>query len=337
MKAKSPEDAIRLHPTDRKNMMKHKRRAFIAADPGNGNRVEGFLSLERNANYGAVTFQKVNGRKVSDPSILGTPKLAYPFTRNGNFRFPSADRILCFRKYDGSNILAYRYKDAAGTPYIAYKVRLWPFLRGVMIPMWNRMLKRYPIPQLFAANPDCAAFSFELFGHEHPHLIRYETALDTVLLFGLKRNGDIVINLDIDAPDVPKAELLHVVDGEYVWEYQQMQAAFGEQLTLLDAETQTYTGEEGAVWYLKEKRTGAWKLLKCKPREIALTHWAGRNATLPEAVLKATALNILSEHEEITLPVFKEYLAEEFPPHLIETAMPTMRELMRTLTHTLCD
>lgn len=317
-------------------MRKENRRHFITKDPGSGNLVQGYLSTKRGRHYGALTIEKVNGRKVNYPPILGTPKLGYPFTRGGNFQFPSASEILCYKKYDGTNILAYRYWNAAGSSFIAYKVRLWPFLRGDILMKWETMLARYPIPSLFAANPDIAAFSFEMFGAEHEHLIRYEIALDTVLLFGIRHNGDIVVNRDIDCPDfeglsIPKAALLQEVTGDYVWEYQQMQAAFGENLTLVDAENRIYTGEEGAVWYLKEKRTGAWKLLKCKPRQIELTHWAGRNATLPEAVLKATALNILTEHAEITLPLFRDYLAEEFPPHLIETSMPTMRELTEKL------
>lgn len=316
-------------------------RKFIAEDPGNPiartpntgyqhNVLEGVISRERSANYGRLTIKKVNGEKVNYPPILGTPKLGYPFTRAGNFQFPSADEILCFKKYDGSNILAYRYWDAAGKPYIAYKVRVWPFLRGKMIPMWQRMLTRYPaIPKLFARNPDIAAFSFELFGAEHLHLIKYETALDTVLLFGLKRNGDIVIHRDIDAPGIPKAELLKAVKGDYVWEYNQMREAFGEQLTLIDAENQVYTGDEGAVWYVKEKHTQAWKLLKCKPRQIELTHWT--TVPLTREMLRATGLNILDAYPEITLDIFKDYLAEEYPPHQIEVSLPRIQKMMTQL------
>lgn len=305
-------------------------REFIAEDPGNSNVLEGIISRERSVNYGRLTIKKVNGEKVNYPPILGTPKLGYPFTRGGNFQFPSADEILCFKKYDGSNILAYRYWDAAGKPYIAYKVRVWPFLRGKMIPMWQRMLARYPaIPKLFALNPDIAAFSFEMFGAEHPHLIKYETALDTVLLFGLKRNGDIVIHRDIDAPGIPKAELLKEVKGDYVWEYTQMQEAFGAELTLIDAENQVYTGEEGAVWYVKEKRSQQWKLLKCKPRQIELTHWT--TVPLTREMLRATGLNILTEYPEITLEVFKDYLAEEYPPHQIEESLPRIKAMMTQL------
>ena len=307
------------------------RRDFMTTDPYNPkNWVEGSINYERSQQYGELTITKVNSKKVDYPPILGTPKLAYPFTRGGNFQFPSAEEIRCFQKYDGSNILAYRYWDADGRPYISYKVRLWPYLRGKLIGFWNRMLDKHPnIKGLFAANPEVAAFSFELYGNEHPHLIQYENQLDTVLLFGLKRNGDLVVNCDIEAPDIPKAELVKKVQGDYVWEYNQMREEYADNLTLVDHENQMYTGQEGAVWYIKEKRTGLWKMFKCKPHQIELTHWA--YVPLTREVLKATALNILDEHPLITLDIFRQYLAEEYPPHQIEESLPRMKKIMERL------
>ena len=311
--------------------MSRKFREFIAADPYNpANTVEGCVCVERNRNYGSLTLKKVNGNNVDVPPIMGTPKIGYPFTREGNFRFSSAEEILCFKKYDGSNILAYRYWDEKGNPCISYKVRLWPFLRGKLIPMWNAMLSKYPaIKKLFAENPDIAAFSFELYGCEHPHLIQYENPLDTVLLFGLRRDGTLVVHPDIVADGIPKATLLKSVQKDYVWEYQQMQEEFGERLHLIDADTQMYAGDEGAVWYVKEKATGHWKMFKCKPRQIELTHWGYQSLT--HEVLKSTALNILDEHSEITEAVFKEYLAEEYPPHQIEASLQRIRKMMRRM------
>lgn len=306
------------------------RRDFITKDPYNSNLLEGSINYERGKQYGELTIRKVNAKKVDYPPILGTPKIAYPFTQGGNFQFPSATEILCFQKYDGSNILAYRYWDADGRPYISYKVRLWPFLRGKLIGFWDRMVDKHPnIKGLFSANPEISGFSFEMYGNEHPHLIQYEHPLKIALLFGLKRNGDLVVNRDIEAPDIPKAELIKTIRGDYVWEYQQMQQEFAENLTLVDAENQIYDGDEGAVWYIKEKTTGLWKMFKCKPHQIELTHW--HYVPLTREVLKATALNILDEHPKITLDIFRQYLAEEYPPHQIEESLPRMKKIVERL------
>lgn len=305
-------------------------REFMAKDPYNPNFVEGLLSYERSKSYGALTIRKVNSRKVDYPPIMGTPKLGYPFTRGGNFQFPSAEKILCFKKYDGSNILMFRYWDADGRPFISYKVRLWPFLRGKLIPMWNRMLAQHPtIKRIFVDNPDLAACSFEMYGGDHPHLIRYENKLDIALLFGLKRDGALVINTDINTDAIPKAELIKEVHGDYVWEYNQMRDEFGNRLELLDAENQLYAGEEGAVWYVKEKRTQQWRMMKCKPHQIELTHW--QYQPLTREMLKATGLNILDEHPKITMELFKEYLSEEYPPHQIAESVPRIEKVIRQL------
>ena len=306
--------------------MKDKKQ-FIMQDPFNSNLLEGLISSKKGAQYGELTINKVNGIKVNYAPILGTPKLAYPFTIGGNFQFPSASEILCYRKYDGSNVLAYRYWDAKGTPYISYKVRLWPFLRGKMVGMWKQMLTKYTgIPRLFALNPDISAFSFEMYGNQHTHLIAYENELDISLLFGLKRNGEIVINRDIKTDNVPKAELVTTVTGDYVWNYNQQRDTLETNLELVDDHEGVYSGEEGTVWYMHDKRTKQWRLFKCKPQIIEALHWG--NAPLGIDVLNATALNILEVSDEITIEIFKEYLAEEYTDAQIRASMMQMKKVM---------
>ena len=160
---------------------------FSATDPFNPqNRVEGQISFNR-ACYGSLKIKKINGESVDQPQIFGTPKIAYPFGLGHNYRFPSAERIYRFRKYDGTNIFMYRYRNN-GMEYITFKVRLFPFLRGCYITMWKHILRKYPqIPELFKMNPDVTGFSFELYGSDNPHMIQYEDVkLDIVLLFGMR-------------------------------------------------------------------------------------------------------------------------------------------------------
>ena len=117
---------------------------FSAKDPFNPqNHVEGQVSFSRDTRYGSLKIQKINGKFVDQPQIFGTPKIAYPFGLGHNYRFPSAERIYRFLKYDGTNIFMYRYKNN-GMEYITFKVRLFPFLRGHYITMWQYMLRKYP-------------------------------------------------------------------------------------------------------------------------------------------------------------------------------------------------
>ena len=113
---------------------------FSATDPFNPqNYVEGQISFSRDRRYGAMLIRKISGEPADQPLILSTPKIAYPFGLGHNYRFPSAERIYRFRKYDGTNIFMYRYKNN-GREYITFKVRLFPFLRG---PLHNDV-EAYP-------------------------------------------------------------------------------------------------------------------------------------------------------------------------------------------------
>ena len=91
---------------------------FSATDPFNPqNYVEGQISFSRDKRYGGLLIRKINGESTDQPLIFGTPKLAYPFGLGHNYRFPSAERIYRFRKYDGTNIFMYRYRNK-GMEYI---------------------------------------------------------------------------------------------------------------------------------------------------------------------------------------------------------------------------
>ena len=97
---------------------------FSVTDPFNPqNHVEGQISFSRDRRYGALQIKRINGEPVNQPSILGTPKIAYPFGLGHNYRFPSAERIYRFRKYDGTNIFMYRY-TYNGLKYITLTGRI---------------------------------------------------------------------------------------------------------------------------------------------------------------------------------------------------------------------
>lgn len=311
---------------------------FMIDDPFNkGNRIDGYLSHHRDTRYGALDIHKVNGEKVDYPLIYTTPKLRYPYGLQGNFNFPSASQIISYKKYDGTNIFMYRYKDSNNRTYITYKVRRYPFLRVQFLTMWQHILKMYPnIPSLFSMNPDVDGFSFEMYGSANPHLIKYDVSLETALLFGIKGEGNIIPLTDIETKRVvPIAEKVSEITDNYVWNYQEEQRFFTEKLHVLpkdkneDTGTQMYTGDEGSVWYLKDKiKKDKWSLFKCKARDIEIIHQSNRSLSI--TVIRATAINALEEYDNLTVDILKEYLNEEFPMHQINYSI---QRIEKTVEH----
>lgn len=295
-------------------------------DPFNPkNMLTGNISFEHGTGYGAMKISEINGEKVNHPTIYGTPKIAYPFGLGHNYKFPSASEIHRFRKYDGTNVFMYRYEHNSEL-FTSYKVRLAPFVRGRYLVMWREMLNRYPqIPELFKLNPDIKGFSFELYGNMNQHMIQYENDLDVVLLFGIKDRTSIVMPTDIESAEVPTAEHLGCIDRDYVWNYEQEQEAYDADLKFVSNNmmeqscSPVFIGEEGSVWYMRDKTSGEIRMFKCKPHQIEQVNWA--HTKLNTSVIKATVLNSLESWETPTIEDILVLLKEQYPIHQIATSM----------------
>jgi len=80
---------------------------FAVADPfHDGLPLEGFLCQKTDHRYGAIVITRV-GEEPCPQLIHATPKLRYPFDRDGRFRFPPITRAHVYEKLDGTNVLAY--------------------------------------------------------------------------------------------------------------------------------------------------------------------------------------------------------------------------------------
>ena len=316
----------------RQQVLDSDRFEFSATDPFNlQNHVEGQISFNRDTRYGSLKIEKINSELVDQPQIFGTPKIAYPFGLGHNYRFPSAERIYRFRKYDGTNIFMYRYKNN-GVEYITFKVRLFPFLRGRYITMWKYMLRKYPqITELFKMNPDITGFSFELYGSDNPHMIQYEDVkLDIVLLFGLRgRQGKIVLNPELEAGDIPKAEQLGTVEKDYVWHYEQEQQDLDRQLMFIglnESQAPVFRGEEGSIWYVKIKDTHEIRPYKCKPHRIEQVHWTQGQMQLSATVIWTTILKAFENWENPELDEIIAILNEDYPIHQITISIEQIKQ-----------
>ena len=309
---------------------------FSETDPFNPqNHVEGQISFSRDKRYGALKIKKINGEPADQPLIFGTPKIAYPFGLGHNYRFPSAERIYRFRKYDGTNIFMYRYKNN-GREYITFKVRLFPFLRGRYITMWKHILHKYQqVTDLFKMNPDATGFSFELYGSDNPHMIQYEDVkLDIVLLFGLQgMQRQIVINTDLKAGDIPKAVQLGILEKDYVWHYEQEQQELDRRLEFIglnESQAPMFRGEEGSIWYVRVKDTCEIRMYKCKPHRIEQVHWTQTQTQLSPTVIWATLLKAFENWENPGLDEVIAILNEDYPIHQITISIGRIEQMLNT-------
>ena len=309
---------------------------FREQDPFNpGNEVEGYLARTGREHYGALEILKVNNEPVPQKLILCTPKIDYPFNREGNYEFPSAEHIMSFEKYDGTNIYCYQYHDAKYNFFHTYKIRQAPFLLDKFLVMWKEILERYPdIDELWYANiMNVFGYAFELYGMRNKHTIRYEKSLDIALLFGRGFGEEIIPLSQINALNVPVAEINRIIDKDYVWNYTQEQKDHDEKNTLVKSETsdlEEFEGVEGSVWYLKEKNTGLYRMFKCKSTMIQAIHWA--DDRVGRQVIAATAMNTLETNTEITFEGVVRLLSEEFDAEMIDRSTDRILKVISALT-----
>ena len=289
---------------------------FEATDPFSKLRLEGFLSLKPDYRYGALALLKVEGKEAPQ-RILSTPKMHYPFDRNGAFHFPSVRQIDIYEKIDGTNVFAYQFIDAQGHLHVTYKLRLYPVLRngkwGNFLDMWNEMLERYPqIPELPVINK--CSLSFELFGSRNSHLMLYDTPLDCALLFGVDTNGRYRSVDEIERLGVPvPTHLGHLKAGE------DPVAAYGRireklQATIQSLDDEKLRGYEGAVWYVTT--SGMERILfKCKPESVEAIHWKGG---INKIAIIATCWNLLETEDFLAYEKLERLLLEEYSQEEID-------------------
>jgi len=283
---------------------------FDVADPFSGLRLEGYLSLKPDHRYGALALLKVDEREAPQ-RVLATPKLHYPFDRSGAFHFPSVRKIDIYEKIDGTNVLAYRLRDAENRWHVTYKLRLSPVLRngkwGRFLDMWKEMLDRYPqIPGLPVING--CALSFELFGSRNALLMLYETPLDCALLFGVDDGGRYRSIDELDCGEVPlPAHLGCLKAGE------DPVAVYGHirerlQATIQARDDDKLSGQEGAVWYVTTTEMER-VLFKCKPESVEAIHWKGG---INKGAVLATCWNMLETEDSLAYETLERLLLEEY-------------------------
>ncbi len=324
----------------------HNLKHFEKEDPFNDNLISGFICNIGDHRYGALYLYAVNNVPIKNQIIWSTPRMGYPFDRNGIYKWPPAFKINIYEKLDGTNILGYQYR-AKDTSFITYKTRLTPVLReskwGDFLGMWREILERYPeIPGMIYGSG--MNISFELYGNRNKHTVIYDCKLEVAMLFGIEGILEPRI-VDIEETDrvisagdvgdverkVPKAKRYTSIvilgglkskwDTDNTSYYKKMEG---------EAEAQNRVGEygiegtEGFIWYL-HNYDGV-KQLKCKPDSIKDIHFSGSG--LGKHSIRTTVINAYEHTSDVTYEVVKDLLMEEFDERLIEAHYSSIRRVM---------
>jgi hypothetical protein len=327
-------------------------------DPFNQqNKISGYISIHENDElYGALWIDSVNG-KPTGQLLYMTPKLHYPFEKGNDekrkYRFPDYERIEIFEKYDGTNIVAFKYRDADWNDYISYKTRGSPFVRNnkfnKFFDLWTEIIQLYPdIPKLVESY---RSLSFEIFGSRNRILIDYNFPLDVKLLFLINpANGIISSPLTLAIPEGLRfpavAKIYGKMDkGENLpKKYEEMQQVIQEDLEkknkgikITDDEKalkkirselleKGMKGVEGCVWYVKNPHSeNNWAMYKCKPDIVEQIHW--NVGTISSFGIYTTCINAMEEIDNLNYNTLLPFLLEEYNLPDVEA----MREIIERI------
>ena len=315
-------------------------KGFLAEDAFNpGNVLEGYIAVNKN-DYGSMIITSINGEKT-EQIIHTTPKISYPFDRNGRWIMPPAKSVETYEKLDGTNIFMYRY-TYNGETYVSYKTRLMPFVEnsyfGDFYDMWVKMLDKYPsITTLFDWDIrvhdntnlwDVTGYSFELYGALNRHLIQYEVPLDTKLLFAMIDDSVIPLS-ELGDIDVPMAEMTGALGKSEYFEasYKEVQEDMDNDLEKVEDDNNEYFyGAEGEIWYVELEVSG-YQMFKCKPETIESIHWENSSPLIHENSIRTTIYNA-AESGDITYYTVSSLLLEEFSQIKVTQSETRIKKIM---------
>lgn len=290
-----------------------------------GNRLTGYICSEPAKYYGAIYLTHINGMQCEQGQIiLSSPKMNYPYNRNGKFYFYNTPDVSpAYEKYDGTAIIAYAYKFK-GNVYITYKTRMTSILQSFEMynfeEMWKEILLKYPN---VASLPSMdRTIVFELYGVRNKHLIIYPTPLDAVLLFGIDRKSSQILlpeEIVFNASGVPIPKVYYHIQPDHDFEsfYKRIR---GEIEDLNETTDDGIIGSEGAVIYVRDPEFG-WIQWKAKPETVQSIHQA---PGLSRKDIITTCYNALEnvDLEDLTYRYVKELLMEEVTDREVESRKP---------------
>lgn len=267
---------------------------FSRPDPFNNDSiVEGFICRKRSKNGGSLVITKVDGKSTKQ-IIWATPKLAYPYREVGTrdwINFGKISTAVLSEKFNGMNVLFYKYKDANGNERWSAKSKGTPFINdsdaGPFLTLLKEAMRSWEAGNYRAdydeflswkngAHSDAHAISFELCGQKEPHLVNYGFDLALKPLFLVCENGRIrpIVTMDSVLVDTDAQDLVELCQqlqnddlkrNEYYRERENLDHKYEYNHFITEGKVLYVLGEDGYV----KNRT----MYKVKPTDIEEVHW----------------------------------------------------------------
>lgn len=314
-----------LTDSQTKSVLNH----FVVTDYFNPeNEIEGYICRCADYRYGALAITRVN-EEETEQIIWGTPKLKYPFDKNGNFYDINPIRVFSYEKIDGTNILSYWY-SYNGSIYNTFKTRMTPVVSkntfGDFKEMWETAIGETPwISKLISMNKEYN-LSFELYGWRNPLTVSYKVPLDVALLFGVNRHNHSIVPPN-ELTSYKKAKIPNLFkfnpENDFIKEYKKAQS---EQSQINSSCKEDEYFSEGVVIY-SQHSNGEWKQYKCKPEEIQKLHWS--NAAIPFQSIYTTVINLFETYDSPTYNNLKEWLLEDYTEEQIDMSRKRIIEALQ--------
>lgn len=182
-------------------------KAFNVQDPFNDNKaLAGFICKQEGMMGGSLILTTVDNIAVEPQLIYSTPKVYYPFKTGTNEFIDNfihenkpISKVFFNKKWDGVNIIFYKYFDSKGNQFITSKTKGSAILNDCEFGNFLSFCKtlqseliRSKEYQEFLTNEEAQGISYEMCGYLLPLLVQYNFDLKIFPLFKIYYDGKIV-------------------------------------------------------------------------------------------------------------------------------------------------
>jgi len=331
------------------NCKKTQVQSFNQKDPLNpSNTLTGYVCKKEGSMIGSLYVTHCNGSELAEPQLIyGAPKMWVPYQRASGsavggdeedredeqvsaptqrifIDFPDCEQYCLLNKWNGANIVFYKYKDEKGATFLSAKPRQLAFVNDSSLGNYLSALKeflkmeqgpltldekRLPASLAPLLGEKVQSLTFELCGNKFPHLVKYDFEVALEPLFQTFHDGVIQPIHNAKGPRfnvpllLPTSKFDKIQLVKILSDYQKEALAANEKHrkdhNLKKCYWYDHFAVEGLVLYPLDKDGNLINrdaMYKIKPQDIELFHWEQFDVNFQLRVLEA--LHKLFEREK---------------------------------------